>query len=93
MFDRYRTEEKMAKKSKKDDLRMNRHEYDISALDTAIRENRFDNSKIKKFVLGLNDPYIMARDVALAAREHVDKDTTTPEDPQPSEPRGSPRDP
>ncbi|GJW54759.1 hypothetical protein Tco_0098844 [Tanacetum coccineum] len=127
MFDRYRTEEKMAKKSKKDDLRMNRHEYDISALDTAVRENRSDNSKIKKFVLSLSkqfnelkeqnrrterlsqweasirgrlpaqlrfqeeppihfvpradDPYVMARDVALAAREHVDEDTTAPEDP------------
>ncbi|GJT37985.1 hypothetical protein Tco_0937850 [Tanacetum coccineum] len=38
MFDRYNTEIRMAKKFKEDDLRMNRHEYDITALDAAVRE-------------------------------------------------------
>ncbi|GKG19652.1 hypothetical protein Tco_0376751, partial [Tanacetum coccineum] len=53
MFDRYKTKRKMAKKFKEDEFCMNRHEYDIKALDTAIRENRSDHSKMKKFVLGL----------------------------------------
>ncbi|GJS14939.1 putative reverse transcriptase domain-containing protein [Tanacetum coccineum] len=141
MFDRYNTEKRMAKKSKKDDFRMNNHEYDITALDAAIRKNRSDHSKMMKFVEGLSrqfnvlkeqnrraeqlsrwearvkgripvelrfqeeppihsisapradDPYAMVRDVAMAAREDDDDDTTTPSKPQPSETRGSPRDP
>ncbi|GJU26010.1 hypothetical protein Tco_1164631 [Tanacetum coccineum] len=140
MFDRYKTERKMAKKFKEDEFRMNRHEYDITALDTAVRENRSDHSKMKKFVLDLSrqfkelkeqnhraellsqweagvrgripahlrfreespiytasapradDPYVMVRDAAMAAREDDDDDITAPRDPQPSEPRGSPRD-
>ncbi|GKG56127.1 hypothetical protein Tco_0577202, partial [Tanacetum coccineum] len=54
MFDRYKTERKMAKKFKEDEFCMNRHEYDIKALDTAVRENRSDHSKMKKFVLCLS---------------------------------------
>ncbi|GJW73540.1 hypothetical protein Tco_0132910 [Tanacetum coccineum] len=140
MFDRYKTERKMAKKFKEDEFRMNRHEYDITALDTAVRENRSDHSKMKKFVLGLSrqfqelkeqnrraellsqweagvkrripthlrfweespiyiasapradDPYVMVRDAAMAAREDDDDDITAPRDPQPFEPRGSPHD-
>ncbi|GJX97506.1 hypothetical protein Tco_0353304, partial [Tanacetum coccineum] len=51
MFDRYKTERKMAKKFKEDEFRMNCHEYDITALDTAVRENRSDHSKMKMFGL------------------------------------------
>ncbi|GJY09944.1 hypothetical protein Tco_0378129 [Tanacetum coccineum] len=140
LFDRYKTEMNMAKKLKEDEFRMNRHEYDITALDPAVRENRSDHSKRKKFVLGLSrqfkelkeqnrwvkllsqweagvrgripthlrfweespiytasasradDPYVMVRDAAMAAREDDDDDITTPRDPQPSELCGSPRD-
>nr|GEW17414.1 hypothetical protein [Tanacetum cinerariifolium] len=41
LFDRYKTKKRMAKKFKKDEFRMNRHEYDITALDTA------DYAKVK----------------------------------------------
>nr|GFC52789.1 hypothetical protein [Tanacetum cinerariifolium] len=46
--------EKMAKKFKEDKFRINGHEYDIIALDAAVRENRSDHSKMKKFVEGLS---------------------------------------
>ncbi|GJW34426.1 hypothetical protein Tco_0054458 [Tanacetum coccineum] len=51
---RYKTEKRMAKKFKEDEFRMNRHEYDISTLDMAVRENRSDHSKMMKFVEGLS---------------------------------------
>ncbi|GKA43726.1 hypothetical protein Tco_0736450 [Tanacetum coccineum] len=115
MFDRYKTERKMAKKFKEDEFCMNRHEYDITTLDTAVKENRSDHSKMKKFVLDLSrqfkelkeqnqspiytasapradDPYVMDRDAAMAAREDDDDDITAPRDPQTFEPRGSLRD-
>nr|GEX68295.1 hypothetical protein [Tanacetum cinerariifolium] len=40
-----------------------------------------------------NDPYVIVRDAAMATREEDDDDINAPRDPQPSEPRGSPRDP
>ncbi|GJW83920.1 hypothetical protein Tco_0157065 [Tanacetum coccineum] len=54
MFDMYKTEKRMAKKFKENEFRMNRHEYDITALDTVVRENRSDHSKMMKFVEGLS---------------------------------------
>ncbi|GKD50612.1 hypothetical protein Tco_1279588, partial [Tanacetum coccineum] len=36
MFDRYKTKKRMAKKFKEDEFCMNRHEYDITALDKAL---------------------------------------------------------
>ncbi|GJX48003.1 hypothetical protein Tco_0273193 [Tanacetum coccineum] len=93
MFDRYKTKIRMAKKFKEGYLRMKRHEYNITALDAAVREKTFDYSKMMKFVEGLNDPYAIARDAAIVARDDDSDDTTTPMDSQPSEPRGSPRDP
>ncbi|GJY99330.1 hypothetical protein Tco_0516760 [Tanacetum coccineum] len=54
LFDRYKTERNMARKFKEDEFCMNRHEYDITTLDTAVRENRSDHSKRKKFLLGLS---------------------------------------
>ncbi|GJS08703.1 putative reverse transcriptase domain-containing protein [Tanacetum coccineum] len=62
MFDRYKTERKMAKKFKEDEFRINRHEYDITALDTAVRENRSDHSKMKKFVLDLSRQFKELKD-------------------------------
>ncbi|GJV12090.1 hypothetical protein Tco_1353631 [Tanacetum coccineum] len=52
MFDRFKNEKTMAKKFKEDEFCMNRHEYDITALDLAVKENRSDHSKMKKFVRG-----------------------------------------
>ncbi|GJV70339.1 hypothetical protein Tco_1485848 [Tanacetum coccineum] len=54
MFDSYKTEKKMAKKFKEDEFRMNRHEYDITDLDMAVRKNSSDHSEMKKFILGLS---------------------------------------
>ncbi|GKB43345.1 hypothetical protein Tco_0888287 [Tanacetum coccineum] len=48
---------KMAKKFKEDDFRMNCHEYDITALDTVVRETRSDYSKMMKFVEGLSKQF------------------------------------
>nr|GEU99579.1 ribonuclease H-like domain-containing protein [Tanacetum cinerariifolium] len=50
----YKTEKRMAKKFKEDGFHMNSHKYDITALDTVVRENRSDHSKMKKFVEGLS---------------------------------------
>ncbi|GKE08267.1 hypothetical protein Tco_1411818, partial [Tanacetum coccineum] len=125
MFDRYTTKKKMAKKFKEDEFCMNRHEYDITTLDTAVRNNSSDHSEMKKFIVGLSrqfnelkeqnrraehlsrweawvrgripaqlrfpeeplihsisapradDPYVMVRNAAMAAREDDDDGTTT----------------
>nr|GEZ28475.1 hypothetical protein [Tanacetum cinerariifolium] len=53
MHDRYKTEKKMARKLRQDELRMNGYEFDITALDSAVRENRFENSKMTKIITGL----------------------------------------
>ncbi|GJZ44692.1 hypothetical protein Tco_0591947 [Tanacetum coccineum] len=57
MFNRYKTEIRMAKKFKECDLYMNRNEYDITALDAAVRENSSDYSKMMKFVEGLSKKF------------------------------------
>nr|GEV53085.1 putative reverse transcriptase domain-containing protein [Tanacetum cinerariifolium] len=54
MHDRYETEKKMAKKFRQDELRMNGQEFDITALDSAVRENRSKNSKMMKMIEGLS---------------------------------------
>ncbi|GKE40530.1 hypothetical protein Tco_1463935 [Tanacetum coccineum] len=91
MFDRYNTEIRMAKKFKEDDLRINRHEYDITTLDA--EEEAFEPPIHLAFASRLDDSYAIARDAAIAARDDDGDDTTAPMDSQPSEPRGSPRDP
>nr|GFB99485.1 hypothetical protein [Tanacetum cinerariifolium] len=40
MHDRYRTEKKMARKLRQDELRMNGQKFDITALDLVVRKNR-----------------------------------------------------
>nr|GEV64936.1 hypothetical protein [Tanacetum cinerariifolium] len=63
MHDRYRTEKKMAKKLRQDELRMNGQEFDITALDSAVRENRSENSKMMKLITGLKiDLKILSRE-------------------------------
>nr|GEX12669.1 hypothetical protein [Tanacetum cinerariifolium] len=54
MHDRYRTEKKMARKLRQDELRMNGQEFDITALDSEVRENRSKNSKMIKMITGLS---------------------------------------
>nr|GFA12455.1 hypothetical protein [Tanacetum cinerariifolium] len=57
MHDRYRTEKKMAKKLRQDELRMNGQEFDITVLDSAVRENRSKNSKMMKLITGLSKEF------------------------------------
>nr|GEX69491.1 hypothetical protein [Tanacetum cinerariifolium] len=102
MFDRYMTEKKMAKKFKEDEFRMNGHEYDITALDateTQVRERILAELRFVEeppiytaSAPRANDLYIMVRDADMAAREDDDDDITTPRDPRPFEPHGSPHD-
>nr|GEV53613.1 hypothetical protein [Tanacetum cinerariifolium] len=98
MHDRYRTEKKMARKLRQDELRMNGQEFDITALDLAVRENRSKNSKMEEpsiytaLVLRADNPYVMVRDAAMDTRGDEDVDTDAPWDTHPSETRGSPRD-
>nr|GEX60117.1 hypothetical protein [Tanacetum cinerariifolium] len=54
MHDRYRTEKKMAKNLRQDELRMNGQEFDITTLDSAVRENRSKNSKMIKLITSLS---------------------------------------
>nr|GEX15151.1 hypothetical protein [Tanacetum cinerariifolium] len=54
MHDRYRMERKMAGKLKQNELRMNGQEFDITALDSIVRENRSENSKMMKMIEGLS---------------------------------------
>nr|GEX36671.1 putative reverse transcriptase domain-containing protein [Tanacetum cinerariifolium] len=58
MHDRYMTEKKMAKKFRQDKLRMNGQEFDITALDLAVRENRSNNSKMMKMIEDLSREFI-----------------------------------
>nr|GEW65462.1 putative reverse transcriptase domain-containing protein [Tanacetum cinerariifolium] len=102
MHDRYRTEKKMERKLRQDELRMNGQEFNITALDSAVRENRFENSKMMKLITGLSREFTelknqnrMAKELSHAAMDtqgDEDVDTDAPWDTQPSEPRGSPRD-
>ncbi|GJZ91117.1 hypothetical protein Tco_0663044 [Tanacetum coccineum] len=55
-------------------------------------ETRMDRQMFDSLGCG-DDPYAIARDAAIVARDDDSDDTTTPMDSQPSEPRGSPRDP
>ncbi|GJU91370.1 hypothetical protein Tco_1303793 [Tanacetum coccineum] len=87
MFDRYNTEIRMAKKFKENDLRMNRHEYDITALDAA--EEPSEPPIHPAFAPRSDDPYVIARDAAIAARDDDGDDNSAPMDSQPSKPRGS----
>nr|GFD08959.1 hypothetical protein [Tanacetum cinerariifolium] len=54
MHEMYRMEKKMAKNLRQDELHMNGQEFDITALDSAVRENRSKNSKMMKLITGLS---------------------------------------
>nr|GFA28134.1 hypothetical protein [Tanacetum cinerariifolium] len=76
----YRTEKKIAKKLREDELCMNGQEFDITALDSA--EEPFIYTAP---VLRADDPYVMVRDAAMDTRGDEDVDTDAPLYTQPSE--------
>ncbi|GJT78019.1 hypothetical protein Tco_1044744 [Tanacetum coccineum] len=101
IFKRYNTEIKIKDKFKEDDLRMNRHELDVTTKYSKMMRPcipvglRFQEEPPipLAFAPRADDPYVMARDAAMAAQEDDDDDAAAAKDPQPSESRGSPRDP
>nr|GFB31997.1 hypothetical protein [Tanacetum cinerariifolium] len=50
----YKTKKKMAKKLRQNELRMNGQEFDITTLDSVVRENRSENSKMMKLIMSHN---------------------------------------
>nr|GEV23510.1 hypothetical protein [Tanacetum cinerariifolium] len=54
MHDMYRTGKKMARKLRQDEHRMNGQEFDITASDSAVKENRSKKSKMIKLITGLS---------------------------------------
>nr|GEU45768.1 hypothetical protein [Tanacetum cinerariifolium] len=90
MHNRYRTKKKMAGKLRQDELHMNGQEFDITALDSTVRENRSENSKMMKMIEGLkpsihtayvpraDDPYVMVRDATMVTQEDEDDDPNAP---------------
>nr|GEW02699.1 retrotransposable element Tf2 [Tanacetum cinerariifolium] len=69
MHDRYRTEKKIARKLRQDELRMNGQEFDITALDSAVRENRSENSKMMKLITGLSRQFTELKNQNCRAEE------------------------
>nr|GEX11137.1 putative reverse transcriptase domain-containing protein [Tanacetum cinerariifolium]GEX13227.1 putative reverse transcriptase domain-containing protein [Tanacetum cinerariifolium] len=84
MHDRYRTEKKMARKLRQDELCMNGQEFDIAALDST------EPSIYTAPVPCADDPYVMMRYATMDTQGDEDVDTDTPWDTQPFEPCGSP---
>nr|GEW92444.1 putative reverse transcriptase domain-containing protein [Tanacetum cinerariifolium] len=96
MHDTYRTEKKMAKKFRQDELHMNGQEFDITSVDSAVRENRSKSSKMIKMIEGLSREFTELKIQNRRAEElshweawDEDDDTSAPWDTQPFEPRGS----
>nr|GEX25598.1 putative reverse transcriptase domain-containing protein [Tanacetum cinerariifolium] len=69
MHDRYRTEKKMAKKLRQDELHINGQEFDITALDSAVRENRFENSKMMGLIMDLSREFTELKNQKRRAEE------------------------
>nr|GEV54389.1 hypothetical protein [Tanacetum cinerariifolium] len=69
MHDRYWTEKKMGNKLKHDELCLNGQEFDITALDSAVRENRFENSKMMRLITGLSREFIELKNQNCRAEE------------------------
>nr|GFC82955.1 hypothetical protein [Tanacetum cinerariifolium] len=53
MHDRYSMEKKMAKILRQDELHKNGQEFDITALDSAVRANRSESSKMMRLITDL----------------------------------------
>nr|GEV39976.1 hypothetical protein [Tanacetum cinerariifolium] len=102
MHDMYRTKKKMAKMLRQNELHRNGQEFDITTLDSAVRANRFENSKTTRLITGLSREFIELKNQSRRAEElsHAtmgtqgdeDVDTDAPRDTQPFEPQRSPRD-
>nr|GFB34273.1 reverse transcriptase domain-containing protein [Tanacetum cinerariifolium] len=69
MHDRYRTEKKMAKMLRQDELRRNGQKFDITALDSAVRANRSKNSKMMRLITGLSMEFIELKNQNRRAEE------------------------
>nr|GEY08525.1 putative reverse transcriptase domain-containing protein [Tanacetum cinerariifolium] len=69
MHDRYKKEKKMAKKLRQDELHINGQEFDITALDSAVRENRSKNSKMMKLIAGLSREFTELKNQNSKAKE------------------------
>nr|GEV07956.1 putative ribonuclease H-like domain-containing protein [Tanacetum cinerariifolium] len=97
MHDRYRTEKKMVRKLRQDELHMNGQEAEeLSRWEAWVRGRipnhlRFqeEHSIYTAPVPRADDPYVMVRDAAMDIRGDEDVETNAPWDTQPSEPRGS----
>nr|GEW99426.1 putative reverse transcriptase domain-containing protein [Tanacetum cinerariifolium] len=81
MNEKYRTEKKMAKKLRQDELCMNGEEFDITALDSAEEPSIYTAP-----VPRAHYPYVMVRDAAMDTRGDEDVNTDAPWDTQPSKP-------
>nr|GEW71838.1 hypothetical protein [Tanacetum cinerariifolium] len=79
MYDRYNTECRMVNKFKEDDLHMNRHEYDISALEMVGVPSKPPTDPA--FVPRLDDPYAIVKDAATSAARYDGDDLAVPSDP------------
>nr|GEU38578.1 ribonuclease H-like domain-containing protein [Tanacetum cinerariifolium] len=69
MHDRCRMEKKMAKKLRQDELCMNGQEFDITALDSAVRENRSENSKMMRLITDLSREFTELKNQDRMAKE------------------------
>nr|GEZ67161.1 hypothetical protein [Tanacetum cinerariifolium]GEZ67488.1 hypothetical protein [Tanacetum cinerariifolium] len=102
MHDMYRTEKKMVKKLRQDELHMNGQEFDITALDSAVRQNESENSKMMRLTTDYSREFTELKNqnqrdeelshAAMNTRGDENVDTDAPRDTQPSESHGSPRD-
>nr|GFA13936.1 hypothetical protein [Tanacetum cinerariifolium] len=54
MHDRYKTEKRMAKILRQEELRRNGQAFDITALDSAVRANRSESSKMMRLITDLS---------------------------------------
>ncbi|GJR84187.1 putative reverse transcriptase domain-containing protein [Tanacetum coccineum] len=93
MFERYNTKIKIKKKFNEDDLRMNRHELDVTIKYSKMKRPciperlQFQEEPpiLSAFAPRADDLYVMARDAAIAAQEEDDFDVAAAKDPQPLE--------
>nr|GEU29252.1 putative reverse transcriptase domain-containing protein [Tanacetum cinerariifolium] len=84
MHDRYRTEKKMGKKLRQDEVRMNGQEFDITTLDLAIRENRFENSKMMRLITDLSREFTVLKNQNCRAEEIMPPKRRSQTNPQPT---------
>nr|GEX63572.1 hypothetical protein [Tanacetum cinerariifolium] len=81
-------------------IQLNGQEFDITALDSAVRANRSESLKMMRLITDLSREFTELKnqnrkakeDATMGTREDEDVDTDAPRDTQPFEPRGSLRD-